>query len=244
MVAQSGPIAEIRREIRPLLPLWVKVVIGLCCAIEALLLVSDLLNWRLTFVIAQQPGILSYFTQQRIGVPIRQIVDYLFGFWSAQIHAGHGLYPGQPAAMFATYGFLHAGPIHLGMNMLSLVAIARELNRLIGAARMALVYAVTQVAAALLFALMTPQGGPMIGASGAIFGLAGALIGFAAVTGWRHRRPLGQLWRGVAMMVVLNVALTVLMPSIAWEAHLGGTLAGLVMGAWMAMIRSPRTSAF
>lgn len=240
MAARSGPIAVTR----PLLPLWVKVVIGLCCGIEALLLLSDLLNWRLTFVVPRQSGILSYFPQQRIGIPIRQMVDYLFGFWSAQVHAGHGLYPGQPAAMFATYGFLHAGPVHLGMNMLSLVAIARELNRLIGAARMALVYAVTQVAAALLFAVMTPQGGPMIGASGAIFGLAGALIGFAAVTGWRRRRPLGQLWRGVAMMVVLNVALTVLMPSIAWEAHLGGTLAGLALGAWMAMTRSPRASAF
>ena len=35
-------------------------------------------------------------------------------------------------------------------------------------------------------------------------------------------------------MAVLNVALTVLMPSIAWQAHLGGTLAGLVMGVAMA----------
>jgi rhomboid protease GluP len=84
----------------------------------------------------------------------------------------------------------------------------------------------------------------MIGASGAIFGLAGALIGYAAVTGWRRRRPLGQLWRGVGLMVVLNVALTVLMPSIAWEAHLGGALAGLAMGAAMAMRHNPRTSTF
>ena len=36
------------------------------------------------------------------------------------------------------------------------------------------------------FALMAPEAGPMIGASGAIFGLAGALIGHAAVSGWRR----------------------------------------------------------
>lgn len=231
--------------VRPRLPRWVLVVAVLCCAIEALLSLTDLLGSRITFAVSQQPGILSHFTRQRIGIPVRQVVDGLFGFWSAQVHAWRGLYPGQPAVMFATYGFLHAGPIHLGMNMLSLVAIARELNRLIGAGRMALVYAVSQIAAALLFAVMTPQGGPMIGASGAIFGLAGALIGFAAVTGWRRNRPLGQLWRGVALMVVLNVALTVLMPSIAWEAHLGGAAAGLAMGAAMAMgRRRPRSSAF
>ncbi|WP_295047447.1 rhomboid family intramembrane serine protease [uncultured Paracoccus sp.] len=213
MQAQSDPLAATRDDARPLLPLWVKVVIGLCCLMQALTLLADLLGYPI----------------------VRQALILFGGFWSPVLWAGHGVFPGHVLTIFVTYGFLHSGLLHLGMNMLSLVAIARELNRLIGPARMGLVYAVTQVAAALLFAVMTPQGGPMIGASGAIFGLAGALIGFAAVTGWRRHRPLGQLWRGVALMVVLNVALTVLMPSIAWEAHLGGTLAGLVMGAWMAM---------
>lgn len=220
MVAPSDPFPQIRDDLSPRLPLWVRTVIILCCALQLLVLAGDLLDYP-----AVRRGALLF-----------------GGFWSPMLWLGQGLFPGQVVTMFATYGFLHAGLLHLGMNMLSLVALARELNRLIGARRMALVYAVTQVAAALLFALMTPNGGPMIGASGAIFGLAGALVGCAAVTGWRRRRPLGQLWRGVAMMVVLNVALTVLMPSIAWEAHLGGTLAGLVMGAWMAPGRGARSA--
>ena len=219
MVAQSDPLAAIP-AVQPRLPLWVKAVIVLCCLFQALILAADLLGYPI----------------------LRQAALIFGGFWSPILWAGHGIFPGHVLSIFVTYGFLHAGLLHLGMNMLSLVAIARELNRLIGPGRMALVYAVTQVAAALLFAVMTPDGGPMIGASGAIFGLAGALIGYAAVTGWRRRRPLGQLWRGVAMMVVLNVALTVLMPSIAWEAHLGGTLAGLIMGAAMALGRGPRSA--
>ncbi|QIR85974.1 rhomboid family intramembrane serine protease [Paracoccus sp. AK26] len=218
MVAHSDPFVAMQDSLRPRLPMWVKIVIALCCAIQVLTMGADLL-----------------------GYPIVQQALVIFGgFWSPVVWAGHGIFPGHVLTIFVTYGFLHAGLLHLGMNMLSLVALARELNRLIGPARMALVYALSQVAAALLFAVMTPDGGPMIGASGAIFGLAGALVGFAAVTGWRRRRPLGQLWRGVAVMVVLNVALTVLMPSIAWEAHLGGALAGLLMGGWMAMSRSPR----
>lgn len=219
-MARTDHLAATRDGLRPRLPLWVKAVIVLCCAIQAAVIAADL-----------------------VGYPIvRQAALILGGFWSPVLWAGHGVFPGHVLTMFLTYGFLHAGLLHLGMNMLSLVALARELDRLIGARRMALVYAVTQLAAALLFAVMTPNGGPMIGASGAIFGLAGALIGFAAVTGWRRRRPLGQLWRGVAMMVVLNVALTVLMPSIAWEAHLGGALAGLLMGAAMALGRDTRSA--
>lgn len=222
MVAQSESHAAIRYGQPQRLPLWVKGVIVLCCAMQGLVIAADLMGWAI----------------------LRQALTFLGGFWSAILWAGQGLFPGHPLTMFVTYGFLHAGLLHLGMNMLSLAVLARELNRLIGAARMALVYGVTQVAAALLFALMSPAGGPMVGASGAIFGLAGALVGFAAVTGWRRRRPLGQLWRGVALMVGLNVALTILMPSIAWEAHLGGTLAGLLMGAAMALGNGRRGSAF
>lgn len=221
MVAQSESPAAFRYGRPPHLPLWVKAVIALCCAMQALAIAADLMGWPI----------------------FRQAMTFLGGFWSAVLWAGHGIFPGHPLTMFVTYGFLHAGLLHLGMNMLSLVVLARELNRLIGARRMAAIYAVTQVAAALLFAVMTPDGGPMVGASGAIFGLAGALVGFAAVTGWRRRRPLGQLWRGVVLMVGLNVALTLLMPSIAWEAHLGGTVAGLLMGAVMALGGGRRSAA-
>ena len=39
------------------------------------------------------------------------------------------------------------------------------------------------------------------------------------------------LWWDVLQFVLLNVALTLAVPNIAWQAHLGGALAGLAMGA-------------
>lgn len=200
-----------RRNRRP--PPWVTWLIVLCCVIELL---------------AQAAPILGY-------GGLRTVMDLLGGFWSALLHGGRGIYPGQPALMFLTYGLLHGGLMHLAMNMISLAAIARDLNRLIGPRWMAAIYGVSQIAAAALFAVMAPNAGPMVGASGAIFGLAGGLVGYAAVIGWRRQRPLGPLWRGVGLLLVLNVALTVLMPSIAWQAHLGGALAGLAIGVGLAM---------
>lgn len=235
--------AALSRSGRLPLPRWVMVVIVLCTLIEVALTACDLLGLRFTVYVTRPQGFLPFFTTQRLGLPVRQMVNALFGFWSPQFHAGHGIFPGQHVLMFLTYGLLHGGLLHLGMNMLSLAALARELGQLISPLRMAVVYVVTQIVAALVFALMAPEAGPMVGASGAIFGLAGALIGFAAVTGWRRRRPLGQLWRAVGMLVVLNVALTLLVPSIAWQAHLGGVLAGLLMGGWMALRAHARASA-
>lgn len=200
--------------IRQQLPLWVIAVIAICCLAELALVLGN---------IVYDPR-------------LRTFVFIVGGFWSPVFWANQGAYPGQPVVMFLTYGLLHSGLMHLAMNMISLAVLARELKRMMSPLRMFLIYAVSQIAAAVLFAIMDPQAGPMVGASGAIFGLAGALVGYAAVVGLRRKRPMGQLWRGVMWLLVLNVGLTILMPSIAWQAHLGGALAGLAMGVALAFM--------
>lgn len=210
-------IPLIRRTPRPAaqLPRWVTALIALCCVIEAALQIAALAGYP----------------------SARQAAFMLAAFWSPLIHDGYGLYPGQPLLMFLTYGLLHSGLTHLAMNMISLAFVARELNRLIGAGTMALIYLASQIGAAALFAAMQPAAGPMIGASGAVFGIAGALVAFAAIVGHRRHRPMGQMWRSVALIVALNVAITVLVPSIAWQAHLGGAAAGAAMGILLALRR-------
>lgn len=199
----------------PTQPRWTIALIVLCILIEAGLQIATFLGYP----------------------AIRPAINIIGGFWSPVMWAGQGIYPLQPVVMFISYGLLHAGIMHLAMNMLSLAAIARELARFVGPARMALIYLVSQLAAALLFGLMAPGGGPMVGASGAIFGLAGGLIGQAIV--WRRGRGLSMrpIWRAVLVIGGLNLALTVLMPSIAWEAHLGGALAGLLIGLALPVTR-------
>ena len=209
------PRVSARRLTPPRVPGWARAVIVLCCAIELLLSAAPWLGWA----------------RGRIAA------DLLGGFWSPLAFGATGLFPAQGAAMFVTYGLLHAGPMHLAMNMISLAAVARMLNPLIGARAMALSYGLSQVAGGAAFALMVPQGGPMVGASGAVFGLAGTLVGYAGASLTRRGRSLGPLIRPVGLILALNVALTLLMPQIAWQAHLGGAAMGAALGVVLGLRR-------
>lgn len=161
----------------------------------------------------------------------RQIAMSAGAFWSPIARGAAGIYPGQGVVMFLTYGLLHGGLIHLAVNMLSLATIAERLYPLMGRARFWLTYLLSQIAGAATFALMEPTLRPMVGASGAIFGLAGALVAWSALQ--RHRRGLSQMpvFKAVALVIGINVALTLLMQgAVAWQAHLGGALAGAALG--------------
>ncbi|MDO5706580.1 MAG: rhomboid family intramembrane serine protease, partial [Paracoccus sp. (in: a-proteobacteria)] len=180
-----------------------------------------------------------------LGAPagLRQFAFALGGFWPAIVGTGRGVYQFQDLAMFVSYGFLHAGIAHLAMNMLSLAVLVRELSPGLSTGRLLAIYAVAQVAGALLFRWLHPVGGPMVGASGAIFGLAGALFGFAMVRYAARGLPMGGLMRSAGILIGLNLILTLLMPAVAWEAHLGGAIAGLVMGAAYGMMPAPQRRA-
>lgn len=213
----------------PALPRWILALIALCCLIQAVLTLADFFGYGIPIRVERSTGLpwqMSFY----VSLPLGQTVTKLFGFWSDLLHGGHSIFPGQWLVMFVTYGLLHAGLMHITMNMLSLVALARELGRFLTSAQMAVVYAISQLVAAGVFALLAPHAGPMVGASGAIFGLAGALIAQAII--WRrgHGLSMQPVWRAVLIIGGLNIAMTVLMPTIAWEAHLGGALAGFLIG--------------
>ncbi|MCQ0969485.1 rhomboid family intramembrane serine protease (plasmid) [Paracoccus sp. TK19116] len=192
----------------PKVPRVFAAIIAICCLVEALILLGTLL----------------------LTPDFRELVFIFGAFWVQDLRSG-GIFPGQAVLMFVTYGFLHGGLIHLAMNMISLAAITREMTRLMSVRNMLAIYAVSQIAGAGLFALMAPDEiAPMVGASGAIFGVAAGLVGAAFVQRSRLRQPQGPLIRAVGLIIGLNLALTVLMPTIAWQAHLGGALAGLAMG--------------
>jgi membrane associated rhomboid family serine protease len=163
-----------------------------------------------------------------VPVPRLRLIAYEFGgFWPGLLRDWRPNFTGQPVAMFATYALLHAGALHLVVNMLTLVSLGREVVARAGAARFLAVYGISALGGAMAFGLLASTLRPMVGASGALFGLAGALAAWE----WRARRDdgvsTGPVLRFVGLLVVLNVILWWAMRGqLAWETHLGGCLAG------------------
>jgi membrane associated rhomboid family serine protease len=124
-----------------------------------------------------------------------------------------------------TSGFLHAGLVHIGVNMLSLFFVGSALEPAIGRINFLIVYAASLLAGsfgALLFSPLIPT----VGASGAIFGIFGALIVVA------HARGISIWQSGLGGMLLLNLVLSVSIPGIAIGGHLGGLAGGLICG-WL-----------
>jgi membrane associated rhomboid family serine protease len=127
-----------------------------------------------------------------------------------------------------TAALLHAprSLFHIGFNMYALYAFGPQLERRFGSGPFLLFYLASAAAGGLAFQVVN-ESGRALGASGAIFGLFGAYVTSAYLS--RHtpagRAGLNQL----VPLLLLNLALPLLIPGIAWEAHLGGLVAGAVM---------------
>jgi membrane associated rhomboid family serine protease len=197
---------------------WIVVsIIVICLIFEALLQLGDL-------------GI--------VDIPrFRSFAYENFGFWAGLLDNWRPNYAFQPALMFLTYGFLHAGLLHLVLNMLTLYTIGGPVIDRVGAKGFAMLYAASLFGGAAGFALLTETVRPMVGASGALFGLAGALLAWDYVDRFTLQERLWPVARAVLYLAVLNVALYFAMDRLlAWEAHLGGFAAGWVM----ALLVDPR----
>lgn len=159
------------------------------------------------------------------------------GFWIGLLGDWRPNWPGQPAAMFVTYAFLHADPGHMLGNMGALAWLGPPVGRRLGAARLALAWLACAAAGGLAFAALAQTPQPMVGASGALFGL----LGLEAATRQRMAPSRGRLIATVALFVALNAAGVLLQGGpLAWQAHLGGFLAGLALGAGL-RLRGPGT---
>ena len=156
-------------------------------------------------------------------------------FWAPLLHGTQPIFATQPEAMFLTYGFLHAGLLHVGVNMASMVSLAVPISARLGQRRFALLYFIALLGGGAGFGLLSSLQAPMIGASGALFGLVGAILAWA----WADRRAYGQhpvqIMRALARPFIILIGLNVVMfwgtgGQLAWQTHLGGFVTGWIAG--------------
>jgi rhomboid protease GluP len=129
--------------------------------------------------------------------------------------------------------FLHLGLLHIGMNMLSLVNLGRSLEPHFGSARFLILYVVTGILGFAASQWWYGYSPPTAGASGAIFGLIGAFVGVL----WARKNPnwMRALFNYLAYAAILSFMLPV-----NTAAHVGGFLAGVVVGALFEKEPQPR----
>jgi membrane associated rhomboid family serine protease len=160
-----------------------------------------------------------------------KIVDYLGmvgGSYDPTIHQNVGVADGQ-AYRLITSAFVHApgltgyGPVDIIFNMWALILVGPALERLLGRVRFVSVYLLSAVGGSMFYYFFAPANQFAIGASGAIFGLFGAWF----VVSKRLRLDS----RAIVFLIVLNLALGFVLPSIAWQAHVGGLLTGALLTA-------------
>jgi membrane associated rhomboid family serine protease len=153
-----------------------------------------------------------------------------------------------------TYAFLHGSWAHVLINSVWLAAFGTPIVRRCGAGRFFVLLALSAVGGAVLYAAMNPlQVLPMIGASGAVSGLMAAAAWFMfAPASWHwegrltqpHERPRetpAHMIRNRQVLIFLGIwfatnyvfafvqPLGLMDASIAWEAHIGGFVVGLLV---------------
>src|SRR5918992_800396 len=132
-----------------------------------------------------------------------------------------------------TGGFLHAGLIHLGLNMLVLYFLGRLLEPAIGGPRMLAIYLVSLLAGAFGALLLDPDQ-ITVGASGAIFGLMAAAFVIA------RRRGMEALAGEIGMLVAINLLITFTIPNISIGGHIGGLVGGALAALAVSAGGGPR----
>ncbi|GAA1358657.1 rhomboid family intramembrane serine protease [Streptomyces beijiangensis] len=156
--------------------------------------------------------------------------DYLLvGRWPPAPYAPtEGVADGEWYRLFTSM-FLHEQFWHIGFNMVSLWLIGGPLEAALGRVRYLTLYLVSGLfGSALTYLIASPTQGSL-GASGAVFGLFGATAVLMKRMNYDMRPLIG--------MLVINLIFT-FSGGIAWQAHIGGFVAGIVIA--IGMVYAPR----
>ncbi len=123
--------------------------------------------------------------------------------------------------------FVHANFFHILFNMLTLYFFGTFCLQLIDTKWFLVIYFVGGICGNLLFLLIGPQNSAVVGASGAIYALGGVLVVMRpTLRVYLYFFIPMPLW----IVIIIGFLLTAFSGGVAWQAHLGGLIVGLIAG--------------
>ena len=190
-------------------------------------------------------NVLAFFLE--LGQPSQGALQSFIQAWGVvprEYSAGHDLAPSIPLPFWSTLVtsmFLHGGWMHLGGNMLFLWIFGDNIERRLGHLRFLAFYLACGLVAGLAHILVNSSSGvPTVGASGAISGvLGGYLLLFPhnrvkVLTGYGVAHVPAMVMLGMWILVQFvnglgEIAKTPETGGVAYMAHIGGFVAGLLL---------------
>lgn len=139
--------------------------------------------------------------------------------------------PFEPWRMI-TAAFTHGGILHVLLNMYTLFIFGQLLERMLGRWRFLALYLISGLGGSAAVVLLDAPNQAVVGASGAIFGLMGAFFVI--------NRHLGGSSVQLFVLVAINLAYGFFIPGISWQAHVGGLVAGALVGLVFIATRAVR----
>lgn len=173
----------------------------------------------------------------------QQLIAYSYGAIPHHLLSWEKGQPVHPVATVFSSMFLHGGLLHLGGNMLYLWIFGDNIEDRLGHIRFLVFYLLAGVAAAYAQAISSPDSlTPMIGASGAVSGVLGAYILLFPHARVHTLLFFGFFWTVVRVPAVVIIGFWIILQlvngmiskgivsqgGVAWFAHIGGFLFGLL----------------
>jgi membrane associated rhomboid family serine protease len=131
------------------------------------------------------------------------------------------------ASFFVTHNILD-----VALNMWCLYIIGRLVEPTLGKWRYLALYMLCGLGGSVAYYLIGNPQQPAAGASGAIFGLFGAYFILA--------RRASANTSSIVALIAINLVFSFTIPDIAWQAHVGGLVTGLVVAAGLSAFRHRR----
>jgi membrane associated rhomboid family serine protease len=164
---------------------------------------------------------------------------YALGFIPLRVTVPAVVFAAAPAFLTPlTATLVHSGLVHLGFNLLILAWCGSQVERVLGATGLLVLYVVGAYAAAAAQWALDPSGTtPMIGASGAISAVMGAFaLSFGRAKPFTNNLRVNR-WINVAWLMIAWIVLQIMMTwlaggqgyLLATPAHVGGFAAGLLL---------------